>query len=220
MVEHHLERRGVKDPRVLEAFRTIPRHLFVPESHAAEAYADHPISIGAGQTISQPYVVAAMLELLEVRSSDSALEVGAGSGYATALLALLARTVVGLERIPELAAQAERRLEDLGLVNATILTLDGSAGCADRGPYDVILVSASAPRVPRELLRQLAPGGRLVAPVGSEARQELVRVEHSSGAFHLTRHGGCAFVPLIGVEGWRDEDDRGTSSTYPGPSQT
>ena len=204
MVEEQLRGRGIRDERVLEAMARVPRHEFVPAEHRDEAYEDHPIGIGAGQTISQPFVVAAMLEALSLRPEDVVLEVGAGSGYETALLAELARTVHGVERIASLAENARATLERLGYRNVSIVQGDGSQGLPDAAPFDAIVVAAAAPRVPPSLLDQLRDGGRLVIPVGSGIAQELQLVRKSGDAL-TTRHlDGVRFVPLIGKEGFHE----------------
>ena len=205
MVERQLASRGIADPRVLEAMRSVPRELFVPEPFWHDAYADRPLPIEAAQTISQPYIVALMIEAAALAPDDRALEVGAGSGYATAVMSRVAREVVGIERHRELAEQAAERLQRLGYGNAEVRCGDGSAGCPERAPFDAIVVSASGPRVPDVLLAQLAPGGRLVMPVGGEHfAQRLVKVTRRADAFEEEDLGGVAFVPLIGTEGWPD----------------
>jgi protein-L-isoaspartate(D-aspartate) O-methyltransferase len=206
MVERQLAARGIADPRVLEAMRTVPREAFVPASVSHDAYVDRPLPIEAGQTISQPYIVALMLEAAQLGPDDRALEIGAGSGYATALMSRLARQVVGIERHRVLAELAAERLQRLGCTNAEVRWGDGSAGCPELAPFDAILVAASGPRVPEALRAQLAPGGRLVMPVGSEHfAQRLVKVTRTAeGGFREEELGGVAFVPLIGEAGWPD----------------
>lgn len=204
MAEEQLRARGIRDERVLEAMARVPRHEFVPPEHRDEAYEDHPIGIGEGQTISQPFVVAAMLEALALRPDDVALEVGAGSGYETALLAELTRKVYSVERIASLAENARATLERLGYSNVTIVHGDGSQGLSDAAPFDAIVVAAAAPRVPPSLLEQLRDGGRLVIPVGSGIAQELQLIR-KSGDTMTTRHlDGVRFVPLIGKEGFHE----------------
>ncbi len=204
MVEEQLRGRGIRDERVLEAMARVPRHEFVSPEHRDEAYEDHPIGIGEGQTISQPFVVAAMLEAVGLRPEDVTLEVGAGSGYETALLAELARTVHGVERIASLAENARATLERLGYRNVSIVHGDGSQGLPDAAPFDAIVVAAAAPRVPPSLLDQLRDGGRLVIPVGSGIAQELQLIRKSGDAI-TTRHlDGVRFVPLIGKEGFHE----------------
>jgi len=204
MVREQLEARGVTDARVLDAFASVPRDRFVTAPDLAAAYEDHPLPIGAGQTISQPYVVALMVEALGVQATDRVLEVGAGSGYAAAILSCLAADVVAVERMPGLAAAAAARLAELGYANVRVVAGDGSIGVADAEPFDAICVSASAPRVPRALVAQLAPGGRLVVPVGSPDEQQLVRVRVlESGRVRTKRLGAVRFVPLVGEGGWQ-----------------
>ncbi len=173
MVEEQLRARGIRDERVLDAMARVPRHEFVPAEHRGEAYEDHPLPIGEGQTISQPFVVAAMLEALALRREDVALEVGTGSGYETAVLAELVGTVYSVERIASLAERARAVLARLGYGNVTVVHGDGSQGLPDAAPFDAIVVSAAAPQVPASLIGQLRDGGRLVIPVGSGFAQEL-----------------------------------------------
>ena len=199
-----LAARGIRDERVLEALRRVPRHLFVQEHQRFRAYGDWALPIGSEQTISQPYVVARMTELLEVTSEHAVLEIGSGSGYQTAVLALLARRVYSLERIHALAREAITRMRELGLVeNVKIQTFDGTVGWSEVAPFDRILVTAGAPRVPEPLLDQLAPRGVLVIPEGSRNAQKLV-VYRKSAAGEIVRHEGedVAFVPLLGRHGW------------------
>jgi protein-L-isoaspartate(D-aspartate) O-methyltransferase len=204
MVREQLEARGITDARVLDAFASVPRHRFVTAPDLAAAYEDHPLPIGAGQTISQPYVVALMVEALGVQATDRVLEVGAGSGYAAAILSCLAAEVVAVERMPALAAAAATRLAELGYSNVRVVAGDGSTGVADAAPFDAICVSASAPRVPRALVTQLAPGGRMIVPVGSPDEQQLVRVRLvAPGRVRTQRLGAVRFVPLVGEEGWQ-----------------
>jgi protein-L-isoaspartate(D-aspartate) O-methyltransferase len=204
MVREQLRARGITDTRVLDAFATVPRDRFVTEHDRTAAYADHPLPIGGGQTISQPYIVALMAEVLLLKPMDHVLEVGAGSGYAAAILSCLAGDVVAVERVPELAASAAHRLAELGYDNVTVVAGDGSTGVAAAAPFDAICVSASAPRVPRALVAQLAPGGRLVVPVGSPDEQQLVRVRMvAPDRARTQRLGAVRFVPLVGEQGWQ-----------------
>src|SRR5215472_9430207 len=173
MVENQLRRRDIHDARVLAAMHKVPRHEFLNPQHWADAYADHPVPIGEQQTTSQPYIIAAMLQAAEIAPHDRALEVGAGSGYQTALLAELAAQVYAVERHPALAQHARKTLERLGYKNATVVEGDGSLGLPEHAPYDAIIVAAAAPRVPPALTEQLAPGGRLVIPVGDAHQQSL-----------------------------------------------
>lgn len=205
MVEHQLRRRGIRDERVLAAFLKVPRHLFVRPHDRWQAYEDHPLPIGYGQTISQPYIVALMTELLELRGDERVLEVGTGSGYQAAILAELAREVVTIERIPELAKRAQKVLSDLGYTNVRVLIGDGSLGVPEFAPYDAIIVTAAAPRPPKPLMEQLKDGGRLVIPIGDRQLQELVRFIRRGDEWHEERYGPCLFVPLIGKESWGSE---------------
>ncbi len=206
MVERLRDHYGIRDPRVLEAMAEVPRHLFVPEALQGRAYGDHALPIDANQTISQPYIVARMTELLEADKSSRVLEIGAGSGYQTAVLARVAGQVYAIERIPELARQAQARIRSLGVYNATVKCFDGTMGWSAHAPYDGILVAAGGPRVPEPLLAQLKVGGRLVLPVGeSRESQRLVRVIRTDEGFQHEEHGACAFVPLIGRHGWSNE---------------
>jgi protein-L-isoaspartate(D-aspartate) O-methyltransferase len=206
MVRDLIAARGVRDERVLEAMRRIPRHLFVRETLRNQAYGDHALPIGAHQTISQPYIVARMTELLELRPEHSVLEVGSGSGYQTAILALLARRVYSLERIAELAQQAIPRIRQLGFDNVKIQVFDGTVGWSEWAPYDRILVAAGAPKAPEPLLEQLAPGGALLVPEGPRTAQRLVLYRKSARG-ELRRKEGeeVAFVPLLGRHGWKEE---------------
>ena len=203
MVERLRGHYRIRDPRVLEAMAEVPRHLFVPEALQGRAYGDHALPIDANQTISQPYIVARMTELLEADKSSRVLEIGAGSGYQTAVLARVAGQVYAIERIADLARQAQARIRSLGVYNATVKCFDGTMGWSAHAPYDGILVAAGGPRVPEPLLAQLKVGGRLVIPVGSSRdSQRLVRVIREEEGFKHEEHGACAFVPLIGRYGW------------------
>jgi protein-L-isoaspartate(D-aspartate) O-methyltransferase len=202
MVELQIASRGVHDERVLSAMRSVPRHLFVPASYRDAAYNDCPLPIGRGQTISQPYIVAVMTELLQLRPDDRVLEIGGGSGYQAAILGTLAREVISIERIPEVAEMAKENLSGAGITNVTIVIGDGTLGYPARAPYDAVLITAAAPEVPPPLLDQLAEGGRLVAPVGSRDLQELVRCTKREGVVSREHFGGVVFVPLLGRHGW------------------
>lgn len=204
MVRRQLEDRGIRDERVLEAMRTVPRHRFVPPSLHNVAYEDRPLEIGHGQTISQPYMVGLMTELLALRPTDRVLEIGTGSGYQAAVLSTLAGHVYSIERIEELARKAARLLIELGYDRVTILTGDGTSGLPEYAPYDGIIVTAGAPRVPAALKEQLAPGGRLVCPVGPRDLQHLVRVIRDGNVFRQDEGIGCVFVPLLGADGWEE----------------
>ena len=200
-----VEERGVTDQRVLEAMRAVPRHLFVPEHMKAQAYGDHALPIGAMQTISQPYVVARMTELLKVEPGHSVLEVGTGSGYQTAILSRLARRVFSLERISDLALGAIDRMRQLGVDNVKIQTFDGTVGWSDMAPFDRILVAAGAPKAPRPLLEQLRPGGRLLIPEGGRDEQRLVVYRKLRQGVRRSEGEAVMFVPLVGRHGWEKE---------------
>jgi protein-L-isoaspartate(D-aspartate) O-methyltransferase len=207
MVETQIADRGVRDPAVLAAMRKVPRESFVPEWRRDDAYADAPLPIEEGQTISQPYIVAAMIEAVRPRSGDRALEIGTGSGYAAAVLSTIVAEVYTVERLAGLAESARRRLAELGYANVHVRHANGTLGWPEHAPYNVIIVTAGGPHVPQPLLDQLAAGGRLVMPVGSErAGQRLVRVTNTGEAgddrFKREELEAVAFVPLIGVEGW------------------
>ena len=200
MVDQQIAARGIDDPGLLDAFRTVPREMFVAPEYQGSAYSDGPLPIGAGQTISQPYIVALMIAAAGVGPDDHVLEVGAGSGYAAAILGTVAREVIAIERYPALAAQARDRIAALGLTNVTIVDADGSRGWPERAPFDAILVAAAADRVPQSLLDQLRnPGGRLVMPVGGQGwSQSLIKIVRNGAAeFATTDLGGVRFVPLI-----------------------
>lgn len=202
MVEKQIAARSVRDERVLEAMRRLPRHKFVPKGAEAQAYDDRPVAIGFGQTISQPYMVARMTELLALSGTEKLLEIGAGSGYQTALLCELAKLVFTVEVVPELASAARERLHGLGYRNFQLESFDGTNGWAEHSPYDAILVAAGAPRVPALLSAQVADGGRLVIPVGQRDDQRLVRVEREGDDFRTIEDVPCRFVDLVGRYGW------------------
>lgn len=205
MIAEQLRGRNIRDERVLAAFAKAPRHLFCPSASLSEAYADHPVEIGCGQTISQPYMVAWMLEAARLRPTDRVLEIGTGSGYQAALLAQLVARVFSVERIPELLAEARERLARLDLENVTLREGDGSAGWLEHAPFDAIFYTAAAPEVPQPVKRQLAIGGRLLAPVGLRHHQNLLRIERTGEVtYHEKELGGCVFVPLRGEFGWND----------------
>ena len=197
-----LRSRGIRDPRVLAAMEEIPRHTFVPEALRSKAYGDHALPIGDMQTISQPYMVARMTELLEVDKNSTVLEIGAGSGYQTAVLSAVAGRVFSIERISELARRAQANIRQIGCYNATVKWFDGTIGWSEHAPYDGILVAAGSPDVPDPLVAQLAIGGRLVIPIGDEEQQTLVRVIRTEKGFVREDQGQCAFVKLIGRHGW------------------
>jgi len=206
MVERQIAARGIRDPAILEAFREVPREAFVSPDFARAAYDDHPLPIEAGQTISQPYIVALMIEAAAIGPEDKVLEVGAGSGYAAAVMSRIAREIVAIERQHELVEVARERLERLGYDNVLIVEGDGTRGCPGEAPFDAILAAASGSHVPSPLVEQLAPGGRLVMPIGEPNWvQELVKVtKHPDGTTSQEKLGGVRFVPLIGEEGWSD----------------
>lgn len=203
MVEEQLQNRGIRDQRVLAAMRAVPRHLFVPDQHRAEAYEDMPLPIGHHQTISQPYIVALMLEALQLTGTERVLEVGTGSGYQAALLGKLAVQVYTVEIIPELAQGARRVLTRLGSTNVAVVAANGSIGWQAGAPYDAIIVAAASPTVPQPLVEQMQEGGRLVLPVGDLYSQALLRVRKQDGTVLSEDLGGCAFVPLVGEKGWK-----------------
>ena len=205
MVETQLIPRGIRQKEVLHAMMTVPRHLFVDEALVAQAYNDYPLPIGEGQTISQPFMVAYMTEALGLTGGEKVLEIGTGSGYQTAVLSLLAEKVYSVERIPELAARARRILDRLNYSNVVIRVGDGTIGWPEEAPFDAIIVTAAAPRIPPAYIEQLSPGGRLVIPVGGELSQELLRVTRAEdGSLKEEDLGGCRFVKLIGREGWQE----------------
>jgi len=205
MVDEQLAGRDITDRRVLEAMRSVPRHFFVPDDSSDLAYVDAPLPIGFRQTISQPYIVALMSQLLCLRGDETVLEVGTGSGYQAAVLARLARRVYSVERIPELAEMARQALTRLGVENVEVRLADGSAGLPEAAPYDGILVAAAAPKVPRPLLDQLARAGRLVVPVGSIEGQVLERWTRRGDNFTCDRSSPVCFVPLLGAHGWQED---------------
>lgn len=202
MVNAQLRGRGIRDERVLAAMGRVPRHLFVADEYQHSAYEDHPLPIGAGQTVSQPFIVAFMLEVLSLKGSEAVLEIGTGSGYQTALLAELSRQVYSVERIESLAQAAEAALQRLGYTNVSLMLGDGSRGWVEYAPFDAIVVSAAAPMIPQPLLEQLREGGRMIIPVGSPDAQELQLVRKRDGGAVITNLEGCRFVPLIGEQGY------------------
>lgn len=197
MVESQIRARGIRDPRLLQAMAEIPRQEFVAPSYRDQAYEDHPLPIDAGQTISQPYIVALMLELLQLEPSSKVLEIGTGSGYQAAVLSQLAGHVHTVERHPELARQATETLSRLGLTNVSVLTGDGSLGVAEQAPFDAIVVAAASAQIPPALFEQLREGGRMIIPVGPPEAQELHLVRKQGGKAMISMREGCRFVPLI-----------------------
>ncbi len=202
MVDSQLRPRDIHDSRVLDAMSRVPRHLFVSEKQRPYAYEDRPLPIGEDQTISQPYMVALMTQLLEAKPTDIALEIGTGSAYQAAVLSLLVKHVYSIERVPVLAEAAKTRLYDLGYTNVTVLCADGTKGHPDAAPYDCIIVTAGGPCVPTALEAQLALGGRLVCPVGPRDAQELCIIRRTGSGLQRGTDTRCSFVPLIGAEGW------------------
>ena len=206
MVERQIQSRGISDEAILNAFRTVPRELFVSQEYAELAYGDHPLPIEAGQTISQPYIVALMIEAAEIGPGDKVLEVGGGSGYAAAVISRIAHEVVSIERQHDLVALARERLDRLSYDNIRVVEGDGTRGCSEEAPFDAILAAASGSHVPQSLVDQLAEGGRLVMPVGDPGWvQKLVKVtRQEDGILKREDLGAVRFVPLIGEEGWTD----------------
>jgi len=208
MVEEQIRRRGIGDEAVLRAMRRVPRDQFISAELRDRAYADEPLPIGEGQTISQPYMVAAMTAALKLQGTETVLEIGTGCGYQAAVLSCVARAVHSVEFRPDLAHAAADRLSRLGYSNVTVHTGDGSIGLAEFAPYDAILVAAAAPDVPQPLLEQLADGGRMIVPVGAEDVQALVYVLRSGNSFSRAQREACRFVPLMGRYGWGNSQPR------------
>ena len=207
MVESQIAARGISDRRLIEAMLKVPRHIFVEEAMAAQAYSDSPLPIGEKQTISQPYMVALMTEMLQLKGTDRVLEIGTGSGYQTAILAQLADRIYTVERIRPLALKARKALDSLGLLNINMKIEDGSCGWPSEAPFDAIIVTAGAPDLPDHLVDQLNIGGRLVIPVGSQRDQVLVRVlKDTDGTVIREESANCRFVKLIGKFGWSDDN--------------
>lgn len=202
MLDRQLRRRGISDQRILDAMAKVPRQEFVDPELREQAYEDRPLAIGCRQTVSQPYIVASMLQSVAPQSSDCVLEIGTGSGYQTALLAELARRILSIERHPELAETARGRLQAMGYANVRVVVGDGTLGYPYEAPYDVILVSAAAPQVPPSLADQLAMNGRMIIPVGNLEAQQLVLVRRGEAGIQASPLDGCVFVPLIGAEGF------------------
>jgi protein-L-isoaspartate(D-aspartate) O-methyltransferase len=204
MVKTQLIPRGINDKRVLQAMGKIPRNRFIEEALKGEAYNDHPLPIGHNQTISQPYIVALMTEALELTGNERTLEIGTGSGYQTAILAELSEKVYTVERIRSLLVKSRNILAELGYNNILFKAFDGTLGWKEYEPYDAIIVTAGAPNVPQPLLDQLSEGGRLIIPVGNRFSQELIKMTKKRGRYIQKNLGGCRFVDLIGVHGWKD----------------
>jgi protein-L-isoaspartate(D-aspartate) O-methyltransferase len=206
MIERLREHYKIKDERILDAMRSVPRHFFVPEALKTQAYRDNALPIAANQTISQPFIVARMTELLELNNQSKILEIGAGSGYQSAILSLLARQIYAIERVPQLAREAQERLNKLNISNVSLLCADGTHGLENQAPFDGILVAAGSPSLPEPLLRQLKPGGKLVIPIGENQKsQKLTRVTRTANGFQTEDFGDCSFVPLIGEHGWKND---------------
>ncbi|HEX8248849.1 MAG TPA: protein-L-isoaspartate(D-aspartate) O-methyltransferase [Pyrinomonadaceae bacterium] len=204
MIQRLREHYQIQDERILEVMRRVPRHFFVPEALKVQAYADNALPIAGKQTISQPFIVARMTELLELAPHSRVLEIGAGSGYQTVILAQLARNVYAIERVAQLASEAQARLQQLKIHNVALRCSDGTLGWDVYAPFDAILVAAGSPEIPEPLLQQLKTGGRLVLPVGQDRQtQRLVRVTRTEKGFQTEDFGACAFVPLIGEHGWK-----------------
>ena len=207
MVERQLRKRGIRDERVLEAMLSVPRHEFIPTELAGEAYSDRPLPIGHSQTISQPFMVAAMAQALELTGRERVLEVGAGSGYQAAVLSLLAREIHTIEVHEDLALDTAGRLRRLGYGNVYVHVGDGTLGWPEQAPFEAIVVTAAAPEIPPPLVGQLAEGGRLIIPVGTAEEQRLLRVEKREGLLSTRPLYHCRFVPLVGQYGWKPKDD-------------
>ncbi|MBW2706730.1 MAG: protein-L-isoaspartate(D-aspartate) O-methyltransferase [Deltaproteobacteria bacterium] len=204
MVRSQIEARGIRDPRVLSAFRTVPRHLFVSEALSEQAYGDFPLPIGEQQTISQPYIVAEMTQALELGQDDRVLEVGTGSGYQAAILAQIVYRVYTVERRRTLYMQTRNLFDKLNYHNIVTKYADGTKGWQEESPFDAIVVTAGAPEMPEVLINQLAEGGRLVIPVGNQHTQELIKIYRDKGSIQQTNLGGCRFVKLVGEHGWKE----------------
>ena len=204
MVERHVRARGIADERLLQAMRDVPRHLFVPSVVASQAYGPGALPIGAKQTISQPYIVARMIELLGLRGTEKVLEIGTGTGYQAVVLSKLCAKVFSIERINELALRAAELIRTLKVHNATVKVFDGTYGWSDQAPFDRIIVAAAAPAVPEPLVQQLARSGRLVVPIGPEGAQRLARVSRVGTGVQIEDCGSAEFVPLVGRFGWKE----------------
>jgi len=205
MVESQIVERGIRDKRVIEVMKKVPRHLFVPEDIIESAYDDRALPIGRGQTISQPYIVALMTELLELKGDDKVLEIGTGSGYQAAILAELVKEVYTIERVEPLAEEAKRRFEKLGLKNIKVYVKDGTEGLPDESPFDKIIITAATPDIPQPLVEQLKEGGIIVAPVGERYSQYMLKAIKKGKELERSYLIPVAFVPLIGRYGWKEE---------------
>jgi len=206
MVECQIAARGIHDPRVLAAMLEIPRHLFIPPPYDRAAYDDNPLPIGSGQTISQPYIIALMTEILHPKATDNVLEIGTGSGYQAAILSCLVRRLTTIERITTVAILARTNLKSIGIDNVIVIEGDGSLGYPGNAPYDGIIITAATPDVPQPLIEQLADGGILVAPVGGRDIQDLITLHKKGQSIIRWSHGGVRFVPLIGQHGWENKN--------------
>jgi protein-L-isoaspartate(D-aspartate) O-methyltransferase len=206
MVERQIAARGIHDPRVLAAMLEIPRHLFIPPSYGRAAYDDNPLPIGNGQTISQPYIVALMTELLHPKETDNVLEIGAGSGYQAAIISRLVRRLTTIERIKTVANLARTNLNSIGIDNVMVIEGDGTLGYPGNAPYDGIIITAATPTIPQPLIEQLADGGTLVAPVGGRDIQDLITLHKQGRSIIQESRGGVRFVPLIGQHGWENNN--------------
>jgi protein-L-isoaspartate(D-aspartate) O-methyltransferase len=204
MVDRHVAARGVKDPRVLDAMREVPRHLFVPSVIAAKAYGPGALPIGSKQTISQPYIVARMIELLDLSGNEKVLEIGTGTGYQAVVLSKLSAKVFSIERLNDLALRAAELIRELKIYNVTVKVFDGTYGWSDHAPFDRIIVAAAAPEVPEPLVQQLARTGKMVIPIGSEKSQRLARVIRVGTGIQIEDCGTAEFVPLVGRFGWKE----------------
>ena len=204
MVKNQLISRGIKDDGVLRAIQKVHRHIFIDEALIGEAYNDHPLPIGHGQTISQPYIVALMTEALDLTGKEKTLEIGTGSGYQTAILAELSERVFTIERIRPLMEKARSLLNELGYTNILFKYFDGTLGWQEYAPFDAVIITAGAPQIPEPLLNQLAEGGRMIIPIGNKYSQELIKVTKVKDGFEKKSLGGCRFVDLIGTHGWKE----------------
>ena len=204
MIQKQIMSRGISDPYVLKAMRTVPRHLFVSEALMDQAYGDHPLPIGEQQTISQPFIVAEMTQALELNEDDRVLEIGTGSGYQAAILSKIVFRVYTIERIYTLFVKARKLFDQLRYYNIVTKYSDGTTGWSDESPFDAIIVTAGAPEIPKYLINQLAIGGRMVIPVGDQHVQELVKIEKNEDGIQKFNLGGCRFVKLVGEHGWQD----------------
>jgi len=209
MVRTQLVGRNIHDPETLNTMLHVPREEFIPEEYRSLAYEDRPVAIGEEQTVSQPFMVALMTQALQLTGKETVLEIGTGSGYQTAILAEMAEKVYSIERIPAMARRAKETLSKLGYTHVVVTVGDGTLGDPKHAPFDAILVTAGSPHIPSALQDQLADGGRLVIPVGSRGFQELQRMTRRGDSYTIEKLGGCVFVPLIGLQGWAEEDPRG-----------